>query len=56
MNKFQRIEEASLWIAPFTRWSCQWALHGPTWLPRLVRRVPLKIALLVMRHVAIALR
>lgn len=40
------------WVGPWTRWSAAWANRGPWWLPRWLRLVPLRLAVLVVRAYA----
>lgn len=45
------IEVATAYLAPFTRWSVNLVNYGPSWLPVVIRTVPLcLVAMLVKWH------
>lgn len=32
------------WLCLLLRWSSAYALHGPNWIPMIVRKLPLRVA------------
>lgn len=39
----RQLEARTAWLLPRVRWSINWALRGPGWLPVRLRRVPLDV-------------
>jgi hypothetical protein len=42
-----RLARLPPWLGPATAWAARFTRHGPGWMPRAVRRVPLRLACLI---------